>query len=338
MRDVRIKLTLFYSLLFLIIFWSLSVGLIWAMNRSLGQGYITEVRHQHNNVESDPFEHHISVVTIAGSIALGNLRTALLILNGLLLVIIPFGAWFLTSKTLAPMQKSFEQQKQFVSDASHELRTPLSIVSGEMEVVLKKGRTTKEYQHVIKSSKEEIDRLASLVGNLLYLARGDHGKNRASFRPVDLTDLLCSVLANFLPKIKEKHLKLHFNPPVASLTVNGQVTMLRTLFVNLVDNAIKYTPKKGVLEIRVFSSGQEAVVEIEDTGIGIDAKNKEKIFNRFYRVEASRSETKGFGLGLAIAKSIIEWHKGKIWVKSVPGQGTIFIISLPIDRFKQHSS
>ncbi len=328
-RRVRLKLTLIYAFLFFLIIWSLSLGLFIWMSQSFGQGYITQVKQLHGQVEPDPFEQHVRVVTIAGGVALNQLKYILFIFNGMLLLVIPIGGWFLTSKTLSPLEKSLEQQRQFVSDASHELRTPLSIVSGEMQIALKKERAPKEYKQVIKTTKEEIDRLTTLVENLLYLARSDHDNVKIKFQAVDVTDLLNSVLVDFNPKIKSKSLHLSFEPPVHNLSANGHPGMLRTLFANVVDNAIKYTPDNGKIWIKITHPNRQVAVEIKDSGMGIDLKSKDKIFDRFYRADASRSRPKGFGLGLSLVKSIAEWHRGTIKVKSEPDKGTSFMVYLP---------
>ncbi len=328
-QGVRIRLTLFYSALFFLLIWSLSLGLYFWMSQSFGQGYITQVRQLHGQAEADTFEQHVRVVTIAGGVALNQLKYILLIFNGLLLLVVPMGGWFLTSKTLAPVERVFEQQRQFISDASHELRTPLSIISGEMQVALKKDRTPQEYKEVIRTSKEEMERLTRLVENLLYLARSDRDNARVKFQSLDVTDLLVSLVADFNPKIKAKSLKVRFEPPDKNLMVRGHPAMLWTLFANLLDNAIKYTPEKGQIRVKITNQNDQVAVEIKDNGMGIDLKKQGKIFDRFYRVDASRSRPKGFGLGLSISKSIVQWHRGKIMVNSIPGKGTSFMVYLP---------
>lgn len=336
-RIVRLKLTLLYSALFFIIFWSLSFGLYSMVSNSLGESYLTQVRQRHLHPENlpfppenIPFEQHAIIVNIAGTVALEHLQQVLLLLNTGLLLIVPLASWFLTGKTLEPLQKNHEQQRQFVSDASHELRTPLSIISGEMEVALTKARSPLEYKNVLRSGKEEIDRLTTLVENLLYLARSDDQKIKLNLQAVDITDLLSSLIAEFKTRIKEKKINIDFQPPKMSLTTNGQTTMLQTLFRNLLDNAIKYSIEGGHVWIKIAKAANFISVEIKDDGTGIPYQDKEKIFERFYRVDTSRSETKGFGLGLSLVKSIVEYHQGKIMVKSIPGKGSTFTVFLPV--------
>jgi signal transduction histidine kinase len=162
-----LKLTLFYSAFFLCFFWLFSIGVYLWMDKSIGEGMI--VRRVQQQEQQGQFEGQFDErsVTIAGTIALDQLKTILLVLNGGLLPVIPLAAWVLTRRTLAPVQSMHERQQQFASDVSHELRTPLSILSGEIEVALKKDRTRNDYRQTLKSAKEETDRLGGLVENLL---------------------------------------------------------------------------------------------------------------------------------------------------------------------------
>jgi signal transduction histidine kinase len=330
-KRARLKLTLIYSAISFSLFWLISLCLYLWFSESLGQGYITEVRHRHLSL---PFAEQFgsqneTIVRIAGNVALEELREIILVLNGGLLLIVPTLGWFLTGRTLAPIEKSYEQQKEFVSDASHEMRTPLSILSGEMEVALKKNRVASYYKGIIESSKEEINRLTQLIESLLFLARSDHAKQPVEFQEVDITDLLNSLLVKFNFKINHKKLKIEFIPAEKIITTYGQTSMLINLFSNLLDNAIKYTPDKGNIWIKVASRKRFAVISIKDSGIGISKEEQRKIFDRFYRADISRSKPRGFGLGLAIVKSIVDLHQGKISVSSKEGKGSTFTVYLP---------
>lgn len=328
-RKANIKLTLLYSVLFLFSFWAFSIGLYIWMENSFGENYTIEVEQQG---ESEFNEEEMDIVAIAGDVAMDRLRNTLLILNGALIFIVPCIAWLMTRRTLAPVQRIHEQQKQFVSDVAHELRTPLSIISGELEVALKKERTLEDYQQVLTSNKQETDRLIALSENLLFLARDDQGRQAIEFEKVDITDLIGSVIASLQIESTKKEIAVHFKPEEEPTFIRGQPAMLRRLFINIIHNAIHYTPIKGDIFIFLSTGKQYAEVKIEDNGIGISPEYQEKVFNRFYRVDDSRSQTEGYGLGLAICKSIVELHRGKITLRSALNQGSTFTISLPATK------
>jgi signal transduction histidine kinase len=246
-----------------------------------------------------------------------------------MIIIVPVIAWLMTRRTLAPVQHIHEQQKQFVSDVAHELRTPLSIMSGELEVALRKERTLEDYRQVLNSSKQETDRLIELSENLLFLARADQGRQAIEFEKVDITDLIGSVIAGLQAQSTKQEIAIHFQPEEEPTFVRGQPGMLRRLFFNLIQNAIQCTPLHGEIWISLSTGKQYVEVEVRDTGVGISPEEQEKIFNRFYRVDVSRSQTKGYGLGLAICKSIVELHHGRITVRSALGKGSTFTVILP---------
>ncbi len=333
-KRARIKLTIIYSLIFFVLFWIMSLGLCMWFSQSLGTGYITEVKQRHLRT-SFPEEfgsQNTVVVQIAGSVAYEELRNIILILNGILIIVVPSLGWLLTGSTLRPIEIAGDLQRQFVSDASHEMRTPLSIMRGEMDVALAKSRTAMEYKKTIVSSKEEVERLSRLIENLIFLARGDQGRQYIKFQDIDITDLISSIVSKFNLKISEKKLKVTFVPPDEEIIVKGQTSMMWTLFSNIIDNAVKYSFNKGIVRIAIIRSDHYAVISVKDSGIGISREDQEKIFNRFYRGDPSRSTTKGYGLGLAIVRSIVALHKGKIAVHSTPGNGTTFTVYLPYTR------
>jgi signal transduction histidine kinase len=331
-KKANIKLTLIYSLLFLFSFWVFSIGLYLWMENSLGESYINEIQTQgqhgqQNNGVLDQRE--IYIANIAGNVSLGRLRNILLASNSGLLIIIPVIAWVFTRRTMAPVQRVHDQQRQFVSDVAHELRTPLSIMTGEMEVTLTRDRTSPEYKQILASSKEEADHLTDLVENLLFLARYDQGKQVIALETVDLTDLIGGVIASLQRWSTEKKLTLHYEPEAEPTFVTGQSSLIKRLFFNLIHNAILYTPVAGNIWVSLSSSNQYTRVDVKDTGIGISPEDQEKLFNRFFRVDSSRSQTKGYGLGLAICQSIVELHHGKIEVLSSLGNGATFTVILP---------
>ena len=325
-----LKLTLFYSTFFFCFFWIFSLSLYVWMEKSIGEGMIVkrvQQQEQQGNFEGEFVDRS---VTIAGNIALDQLKTILLVLNGGLLPVIPLTAWFLTRRTLAPVQAIHERQQQFASDVSHELRTPLSILSGEIEVALKQDRTRDDYQQTLKSAKEETERLVGLVENLLLLTRMEQGKQAQEVEAVDITDLINQVMGIVQQKSKEKHVAVLVTPAEESVVVAGQEALLRQLFLNIIDNAIKYTPENEKITIGLSQDTYYGIVKVKDTGVGIAPEQQARIFDRFYRIDAARSETQSYGLGLAIAQAIVALHHGKIRVHSAVGKGTTFTLYLPL--------
>jgi len=331
-KTAQIKLTFFYSALFLLLFWLFSLGIYTWMDHSFGEGYISQVKQkqQQSQNSTDFDDSKAAIVTVAGDVALSQLRNILFVLNGGLFIVLPIASWFLAKRTLAPVAKIHEQQKQFVSDASHEMRTPLSIISGEIEVTLNKKRTAGDYKKTLQSTKEETDRLSRLVENLLFLAREDQGKLKIHTDQVDIVDLVSGVLASFKSKIAEKQLKVDFNLPQENITVLGEDSLLYQLFANLIENAIRYTPKGGQIKISFIKKGDKITIQIKDTGIGIAESSLIKIFDRFYRVDDSRSVTKGYGLGLAISKAIVDRYSGRLLVSSTENKGSTFTVEFSI--------
>ena len=229
---------------------------------------------------------------------------------------------------LGRLERAFTSQRQLFADLSHELKTPLTILKGEFEVVLKKIRSQAEYEGTLKSALEEINRIAKLAENILLLAKMDSREVLPEKNALDLNGLLRYVVNNIKGLTELKMIRLSLDVK-DEIPLNGDESQLKTLFINVLDNAIKYTMPEG--NIRVTSKKEKAFAEvkIEDTGIGISGEEVGNIFDRFYRIDKSRNSS-GFGLGLSIAKSIAEAHEGTIKVESALGRGTVFTIILPL--------
>jgi heavy metal sensor kinase len=231
---------------------------------------------------------------------------------------------------LARLEGAFVQVRQFSADASHELQTPLTILKGELEVALRSSRSPEEYRQVLTSGLEEIDRIIRLVEGLLLLSRADAGVLRMDHQTVPLEDLLKEVYDHIKVLADKQSIELSLGP-LSPVTVQGDYEHLRRLIMNLVDNAIKYTPSKGRVDLSCVAEDDWARITVSDTGVGLSPEDQERVFQRFYRVEPARSkEGEGTGLGLCIARSIAEAHGGRIEVVSLPGQGATFTVFLPI--------
>jgi len=228
---------------------------------------------------------------------------------------------------LEKLDKSFSLQQQFIHDISHELRTPLTILKGELETTLRKSRSQKEYESILHSSVEEMDKISRIIENLLMLARFDNQEVPLEIKNVDLNQLIVNILEDIKILFEQKNIQLNFSSQ-ESINIEADESQLRRAILNILDNAIKYTPKNGKIFVNLEKDNNTAKIKIGDTGIGIAKENLPFIFDRFYRVDKSRNSN-GFGLGLSITKSIIETHKGKIEVETELNHGTIFIISLP---------
>ena len=228
------------------------------------------------------------------------------------------------------LEEAFTKQRRFVADASHELRTPLAVIQAESSLVLEKSRTQEEYQKALESVTQEVAYMSDIVGKLLLLARSDADCEPVDLQDVDIADLLTELAQDVEVLAQEKGLRFSLGP-MDSLTVRGDRTKLRQLFLNILDNAIRYTPSGGSISGSLISENGNAVASIVDSGIGIPAEHLPFIFDRFYRVDKARTYAEGgTGLGLAIASSIAKMHGGDIEVDSQVGAGTTIRVVLPL--------
>ena len=234
------------------------------------------------------------------------------------------------NEMLGRLNTDFQEIRRFSADASHELQTPLTVLKGEIEVGLRSPRKPEEYQSILRSALEETDRIARLVEGLLLLSRSDAGVLRMDRRPVDLLTLIEWIVKEVQPLSEARSIKLRIGPTEPA-QVLGDPDHLRRLILNLVDNALKYTPPGGGVEISLRPEEKSALLQVADTGIGIAPEDQEKIFRRFHRAAAARAQGEsGAGLGLAIARSIVEAHGGRMQVESAVGRGSIFTVYLPL--------
>jgi len=227
---------------------------------------------------------------------------------------------------IARLDAAFARQRQFTSDASHELRTPLTAIRGQIDVALERPRDPAEYQRVLAAVNAQVERLTRLSDALLLLARSEGGATRIPRERLDVRELVESVAEQVRPLAEQKGLGLRVDDGGAA-AVEGDEDLLLQLLLNLADNAIKYT-QSGAVTLGWRPRGDSVEVFVRDTGPGVAEAERERVFERFYRGDASRSRQEGAGLGLAIARWIAEAHGGALSVASDNG-GSTFTLTLP---------
>jgi heavy metal sensor kinase len=241
----------------------------------------------------------------------------------------------LLSETLNGMldrlESSFKKITQFTADASHELRTPVAVMRTRAELSLRKARTAEEYRDVIAEVLTELEKTSGLIEQLMFLARADSGSETVRFTPTNVAEVLREACHQGSALAEAKQIAFQEEIPNGSIWVQGDATSLRRLFLILIDNAVKYTPANGQVEVSLRQNNGYVVTQVSDTGIGIAEADLANVFERFYRADKARTrESGGVGLGLSIGRWITEVHAGTIEVHSTPGRGSIFQIRFPI--------
>ncbi|CAK4833568.1 unnamed protein product [Aphanomyces euteiches] len=247
-----------------------------------------------------------------------------------MLIIIYFTSRFFANRSIAPVKEAFNKQKQFIADASHELKTPLAVINTNADVLLANSEDTIHNQvkwlHHIQS---ETDRMKTLTNDLLYLTEMDDSRASMIFTSFNASEAVEGVILTMEAVMFEKDISLAYEIE-PSLTVHGNSEQIKQVVMILLDNSIKYTNPKGSITLTLKKRHNEIQLKVTNSGEGIATEHLERIFDRFYRADPSRSRKQGgYGLGLAIAKSIVEQHKGKIYAKSVLNETTSFYVQLP---------
>jgi heavy metal sensor kinase len=231
---------------------------------------------------------------------------------------------------ISRLEEAIHGSKQFVADASHELRTPLTVMRGELESLAQDGQLGRETREALGSALEEVERLAEIVEGLFALSRLDAGEAPTEWVRFDLAELAATTADQMSLLAEDKQVSVACET-CRDVTVEGDRARLKQVVVNLLDNAIKYTPSGGHIALSVRREGAYAVLDVTDNGIGIPAEALPQVFKRFFRVDGSRSrEQGGAGLGLSIVKSICSAHGAVIEVVSAPGRGSTFRIKQPL--------
>ena len=229
---------------------------------------------------------------------------------------------------IARLERSFVEVRRFTADASHELRTPLTALRTEVEVAMNKSLSVADQQRLLGGLLEELVRMSRLTDQLLTLSRQDAGVEQISLGSLDLHTLVSDVVEALRPIADSKGLRLVFHQESPART-EGDGIRLRQVFINLLDNALKYTPEGGSVAVRIRQHERASIVTVEDSGVGISAEHLPHVFERFYRVDKARSrDMGGTGLGLSIAQSIVQAHGGTITLTSPTRGGTTCTVTL----------
>lgn len=223
------------------------------------------------------------------------------------------------------LETSFEAERQFTADASHELRTPVSIIKSACEYAEKYDETPEDHQETVAMIHRQADRMASTISQLLSMTRLEQGIESASMEKIDLADLVRSVCEEPSQCAVRPVLDLQ-----EEVIVQGDIALLSRLLVNLLENACKYGKPGGMIQVQLKKSGGEALLSVRDDGIGIPPEHQEKIWQRFYQADPSRSADSGVGLGLAMVRQIASIHKGRMTLDSAVGSGSTFTLHLPL--------
>ena len=236
------------------------------------------------------------------------------------------------NEMIRKLDKSISEIKRFTSDASHELRTPLSILKGQIQAVLRDKALPNSFRKIFEEELDEVNYMEKIVNNLLLLSRYDSRKIKIENAIVDLSDLLIEQCERMKGLAKRKKVKIKLGP-IDPVKIIGDKAYLAQMLSNLLDNSIKYNKENGEVYVELKAQKEKNIcsLTIQDTGIGIPESDLPRIFDRFYRVDKSRSrKIMGSGLGLSIVKMIVELHKGKITIKSKENKGTTIILNFPL--------
>lgn len=316
-QKARLKLTAWYLLIIMAISLAFSAAAYNRFHRELGR------------LELIPDRFERRVLIVPDPVIFVEIRTRLLqtlaLINLAILVISGGLGYWLAGKTLEPIKNMVEEQNRFVSDASHELKTPLTSLKTAFEVYLRSKKLPPAKQ-LVKESLDEVNKLQKLTEGLLVLSRGQS----VEMNPIKLQTAIDAAGRRLKPIAEEK--KIRIIVPKTSLKIRGDGDQLTDLLVILLDNAVKYSSQKSQVKITAVKTDGKVILSVIDHGMGISAKDLPYIFDRFYRADSARTKNGGggYGLGLAIAKKIVDVHRGSIRVKSRLGQGTVFQLTFSL--------
>lgn len=336
-RSVRLKLTAWYLLIIMFISMSFSLVLYRVVTGEFErfermQRFRIERRFNTQNLPPN-FMHRFPLPVDPELIREIKQRLAfmLMLINGGILLAAGGLGYFLAGRTLAPIKEMVDEQSRFISDASHELRTPLTSLKTAMEVTLRdKKLSLSQAKKIISENVREVNKLQSLSDQLLRLAQYEKPNGNLAFEKISLSIIIEEAIRKINPLARQKNISI--KKKFENIEIKGNKDSLIDLFVILLDNAIKYSNRESDVEVKAEKTDRFVLVSVKDRGVGIDEKDLPHIFDRFYRADSARQRVGegGYGLGLSIAKRIIELHYGTISVESKLGKGSKFSVNLPI--------
>lgn len=333
-RSAALRLTIWYLAIVMALSIGCSIALYRVSSGDLSRNAARQILFFNNNLTPEDFDSYSRLRLHQLNEDKDHLKANLVFFNGLVLVLGGAISYVLARRSLEPIEKSLETQKRFTADASHELRTPLTAIQAEIEVTLRnKNLSVSDARRVLNSTLDEVAKLKALTSGLLMLASSDN--RQLGFGPVSIKSVVEESVN--LHKKTSAPKKISLELDITDSSVRGDRQSLVEVLNIILDNAIKYSPRSSTINITSESKSKTALISVVDRGKGIAPSDLPHIFDRFYRAEASRAreESGGYGLGLAIAKKIIQQHSGSIEVKSAPGHGSTFNIYLPIDKVEQ---
>lgn len=308
-RRAKLRLALSYAAVQLVLFAAFGFGIYY---------YVTTA------FDYDVAEGDSAVATAEAGFS--TLRTGIIWTYLALVVVIPVTSYLLASLAMRPILASFEAQQRFIDDASHEFRTPLAALQAQLELGLNRQRSTPEYRTILGYSLHSTTQLTGILDDLLVLSRGAHDTNIA-MHDVEIGSIVADALDQLAPADAARVLQTE--PP--ELVVSAAPSMLTRAVVNLLTNALRYSPTGSLVTVDVTRQGGTARVSVEDHGSGMNRKDHDRAFDRFWRADASRS-SEGRGLGLSIVKEIVGLHGGRVDLESDLGVGTTASITIPLSR------
>ncbi len=330
-KKAYIQLTLWYLAIVMTISIMFSFALFNVVSSELSDGLKRESARIYNQY---PIFHNESILHPNQDLKYEEhvIILRLISFNVIVLISAGFASYFLARKTLYPIEEAHHQQKIFTANVSHELRTPLTALKMEDEVVLMNNNASlSELKSTIKSNLEEVEKIESLINSILRLTKLENDELRSEFRSIELNEVVKQSISTLTPIATKKNITINL-PETKKYSVFGNKESLVQLLIILLDNSIKYSRNSSKISISVeHYDKKQILISIVDNGIGINKDKLKQVFDRFYQADLSRNnQTEGYGLGLSIAKSIVDLHNGNIVISSIEDKGTTVRVYLPI--------